>query len=89
MITYRALVFGVVQGVGFRYFTAKKATALGVCGRATNLADGSVEVIMQGEEGAVLALLAWLHLGPQTASVERVISEEYNPERLFNGFAAY
>ena len=48
MITYRALVFGVVQGVGFRYFTAKKATALGVCGLATNLADGSVEVIMQG-----------------------------------------
>lgn len=89
MITRRALVFGVVQGVGFRYFTAKKAAALGVAGRATNLADGSVEVIMQGEESAVYALLEWLHQGPQTASVERVISEAYSPERLFHGFAAY
>lgn len=89
MITRRALVFGVVQGVGFRYFTAKKAASLGVRGRATNLSDGSVEVIMQGEESAVLALLEWLHQGPQTASVEQVICEAYDPERAFNGFAAY
>ena len=39
------MVRGRVQGVGFRYFTASRARALGLSGSARNLPTGGVEVI--------------------------------------------
>ena len=89
MKTYRAQVFGTVQGVWFRYHTARMAEKSGLCGRATNLADGSVEVLLQGEQEAVQRLLAWLAHGPRTACVERIEVEEYETVESFNGFRAY
>ena len=41
-------VVGCVQGVGFRLATRDKARSLGVFGWVRNLADGSVEVRVQG-----------------------------------------
>jgi len=32
----RVQVYGIVQGVGFRYFTHQEASKLGLRGRATN-----------------------------------------------------
>lgn len=89
MKTYRAQVFGIVQGVGFRYHTARMAEKSGLCGRATNLADGSVEVLIQGEQEAVQQLLEWLAHGPRTACVERLEVEEYEAAESFDGFKAY
>ena len=89
MKTYRVQVFGIVQGVGFRYHTARMAEKSGLCGRATNLADGSVEVLLQGEPEAVQRLLAWLAHGPATACVERLEIEEYETAGSFDGFRAY
>lgn len=43
--TIKVQVFGRVQGVGFRYFTQMQAMQLGLKGRASNLYDGSVEVL--------------------------------------------
>ncbi|HYU21758.1 MAG TPA: acylphosphatase, partial [Candidatus Dormibacteraeota bacterium] len=40
----RYLVSGMVQGVGFRYFTQDAAEKLQVSGFVRNLRDGSVEV---------------------------------------------
>ena len=88
MKTYRAQVFGIVQGVGFRYHTARMAEKSGLCGRATNLADGSVEVLVQGEPEAVQQLLAWLAHGPRTACVKRLEVEEYATAESFDGFRA-
>ncbi len=39
---------GVVQGVGFRYTTVKLAEGLPVAGSVRNLADGRVELIVEG-----------------------------------------
>lgn len=89
MKTYRAQVFGIVQGVGFRYHTARMAEKSGLCGRATNLADGSVEVLVQGEQEAVQQLLEWVAHGPRTACVERLEVEEYETAEYFDGFRAY
>ena len=41
----RFLVYGRVQGVGFRYFTWNEAQKIGVLGFVRNLWDGSVEVV--------------------------------------------
>lgn len=71
-----AYVYGVVQGVGFRYNTQYKATALGLTGYARNLDDGSVEVVACGEQQQVDQLVAWLNSGgPRGARIDRVLVE--------------
>ena len=65
-------VVGCVQGVGFRLATRDKARSLGVFGWVRNLADGSVEVRVQGPSSSVDQLIAWLWQGPPTAKVHTV-----------------
>ena len=68
----RFLVFGMVQGVGFRWFVARHARAIGLTGYARNLPDGSVEVVVDGAEEALPELERLLRSGPANAGVERV-----------------
>jgi acylphosphatase len=55
-----ALVSGHVQGVGYRYFVRGLAEAAGLVGRARNLADGRVEVVLEGDDDGVARVLAAL-----------------------------
>lgn len=71
-MTTRFLVYGMVQGVGFRWFVARHAVALKLNGYARNLPDGSVEVVVDGPEGSVPELERLLQAGPAGAQVERV-----------------
>ncbi|MFD3446813.1 acylphosphatase [Microbacteriaceae bacterium 4G12] len=71
-IRRRAIVHGVVQGVGFRASTREQARALGVSGVARNLLDGTVEVEAEGSPRDVETLLAWLQTGPTWSRVDRV-----------------
>lgn len=48
---------GRVQGVGFRYTVDAIASRLGLAGWVKNLAGGRVEVIAEGEEKKLKALL--------------------------------
>jgi len=73
-------VYGVVQGVGYRYFVYRTATALGLAGYVKNLPDGSVEVVAQGEKGLVNALIDDLKIGPRHAHVERIDVTWLDPE---------
>lgn len=61
-----------MQGVGFRYFAADRARELQLTGICRNLRSGDVEVIAEGERGALEAFLAALQAGPRMAHVERV-----------------
>ncbi len=72
MIRRVALVSGDVQGVGYRWFVRGLATAAGLAGSARNLADGRVEVVVEGPEDAVSALVAALDGPDAPGSVERV-----------------
>ena len=65
-------VRGRVQGVGFRYSCLRQARALGVTGRVRNCADGSVEIVVEGEASAVDALADWARRGPTVALVSDV-----------------
>lgn len=75
MVCKRAFVSGLVQGVGFRYFTMLEAKSLGVAGYAHNLWDGRVEVVAKGDAGAVDSLIDWLHQGSPMAKVSGVAVE--------------
>ena len=76
MVARRCVVRGRVQGVAFRWSTRERALALGVCGSVRNLADGSVEVLIQGESTQVDRLCDWLWQGPPHARVESVRCHE-------------
>ena len=67
-----AVVQGRVQGVGFRYFAADRAGELQLVGLCRNLRNGDVEVVAEGERGALEALLVDLKVGPRMAHVEHV-----------------
>ncbi len=66
------LVHGRVQGVGFRYFTQKNASRLGVVGRVRNRADGTVEIHAEGSESKLKQLLARVQQGPGHADVQKI-----------------
>lgn len=79
-MTWRLLVSGRVQGVGFRYFVLKRARALGLGGYTRNLADGTVEVVAQGSQGQLEALEAIVRQGPPHATVSNVEKTEISDE---------
>ncbi|MCL6408925.1 acylphosphatase [Dickeya dadantii] len=73
-----AYVYGVVQGVGFRYSTQRQAAQLELSGYARNCDDGSVEVVASGEPHAVEMLIEWLKQGgPRSARVDKVLIEPH------------
>ena len=63
-------VFGVVQGVGYRFFVIDAARSLGLKGYAKNMPDGSVKVETEGDRGLVEALIVRLKVGPPAAHVK-------------------
>ena len=65
-------VSGIVQGVGFRWFTRHEGRRLGLGGHVRNLPDGSVEVHAQGPVLALEALERALLQGPPGSRVARV-----------------
>ena len=67
-----AQVRGRVQGVGFRFFVRREASALGLRGYARNLSDGGVEVVAEGSRVNLERLLQALHQGPSAAEVDSV-----------------
>ncbi len=85
VICRHAYVDGRVQGVGFRQSTAIEARRLQLSGWVRNLADGRVEVLFEGEEGAVNSLAQWLERGPSGARVASVTLSEH-PVQDAQGF---
>ena len=78
MPVLHATVRGLVQGVGFRWFVCRQARALGLTGRVTNLADGSVEVGAEGDRAALDVLLSALRTGSagsHVSAVEHLVAE--------------
>ena len=68
-ITKHLLIAGHVQGVGFRFYMQRKARELGLAGWVRNRRDGSVEAVVQGNDGAVDTMIAWAQRGPASAVV--------------------
>jgi acylphosphatase len=78
----RVRVTGDVQGVFFRDATRRKASQRGVAGWVRNCGDGSVEVVFEGPEDAVSAMVDFCRSGPGRASVDDVDVSTEEPEGL-------
>jgi len=81
-VARRVIIRGSVQGVGYRYAAADAAERLHVTGWVRNRRDGTVEALIQGDDDAVAAMIAWCRRGPPQALVQDVEVSEVIPEAL-------
>src|SRR5260370_4942880 len=72
----RLTIRGVVQKIGFRVWTERKALRLGLDGWVRNRLDGSVEVLVAGPPPAVAELIEQCRNGPPLARVASVAIQE-------------
>ena len=83
-------VRGGVQGVGFRWWARARALELGLVGHARNLADGRVEVVVQGSAAGVERLEELLREEPSTTRrpgwVRGVVVQPGVPRDGIDGF---
>jgi acylphosphatase len=76
------VIYGFVQGVGFRYAVARAAESRGAAGWVRNRADGAVEAVFEGESECVEALVDFCREGPRGADVEHIELAAEPPEGL-------
>ncbi|KAF2670748.1 Acylphosphatase [Microthyrium microscopicum] len=69
-------VTGSVQGVNFRYYTAREANKIGVTGFVQNDDDGSVSGEAQGDDQALKQFLEIVKKGPPAADVSDVTKSD-------------
>ena len=81
-----ALVEGLVQGVGFRYFVHREATALSLDGWVRNLSDGRVELLAEGTREDCDALLNLVRQGPSMSEVQSIETIWTKPSGGVRGF---
>lgn len=70
-----AYVSGVVQGVGFRFFTIHKAHRYHITGWVKNLYDGRVEIEAEGKKENLILFLEDIKTGPSSGHVSGVTEE--------------
>ncbi len=73
------IVEGRVQGVGFRYFTERAARRHGIRGWVRNLPTGEVEIVAEGEDGALESFLEEVRRGPSYGRVTALKSSPADP----------
>lgn len=82
-----ARVDGRVQGVGFRWFAQRVARELGLAGSATNLPDGTVEVVAEGPRKTCEQLIDTLRSRRAPGHVSQV-AVSWNAPTGMRGFRA-
>ena len=81
------IILGKVQGVFYRASCLEVAQKLGLTGWVKNLADGSVEVLAQGEKEKIEKLIEWCKKGPDGAKVDEVKTEWKSIKKNFSDFS--
>ena len=85
--TYRLLIKGKVQGVGFRHWFSNLAISLGLNGYIQNQHNkDEVEAIIQGEMQNILSIAEKSKTGPKMALVEGVIPSNVFSNVTYSGF---
>jgi acylphosphatase len=86
IVARKFLIGGLVQGVGFRFFTQRAAARHQVLGYVKNLPDGRVEAYAEGNEKAVADFMHDLTAGPTYAKVDDVEEIVLEPSDLYTSF---
>ena len=78
-LLYKINIHGRVQGVGFRWSTAREARNRGITGYVKNLSDGSVYIEAEGSGEQLNAFVEWCKEGPGFGFVESVNADPFPP----------
>ena len=85
--TYRLIIKGKVQGVGFRHWFSDLAISLGLNGYIQNKeSNDEVEAIIQGDMKSILSITEKAKDGPSLALVEGVIPNSIISNVKYSGF---
>ena len=85
--TYRLIIKGKVQEVGFRHWFSNLAISLGLNGYIQNKeSKDEVEAIVQGEMKNILIITEKSKTGPELALVEGVIPNNIISNVTYSGF---
>ena len=79
-VTRKLRIHGEVQGVFYRAWSAEQARRLGLSGWVRNRRDGTVEMLVHGDEAVVQRMIALCRDGPPAARVERIDVEDSQEE---------
>ena len=74
--TRRLRIHGEVQGVYYRGWSVETARALDLAGWVRNRRDGTVEMLVHGEEAAVQQMIERCREGPPAARVAQIDVED-------------
>ncbi|OGL44256.1 MAG: acylphosphatase [Candidatus Schekmanbacteria bacterium RBG_16_38_10] len=85
-VRVRAIVKGIVQGVGYRYFAVREAVKLGLNGYVKNLYDGNVETVAEGEREEIDKFILRLKKGPSLSRVTAIEVTWENCKGEYKGF---
>ena len=81
------LIFGKVQGVGFRYWLYEKAIKKNIRGWVKNTIQGQVEALLIGDDDKnVNDLIKQCQKGPLSANVTQVKIQDFKQEYLKKTF---
>ena len=80
------LIFGKVQGVGFRYWLYKVAIQRNINGWVKNKISGEVEALLVGNEAEVNSVIKLCEKGPPSSEVTKVKVQNYQKEYLKKSF---
>ena len=85
--TYRLIIKGKVQGVGFRHWVSNLALSLGLNGYVKNLKiTDEVEAIIQGDINNIIKITERSKIGPELSLVEGVIPNKIISNVTYSGF---
>ena len=85
--TYRLIIKGKVQNVGFRHWFSDLAISIGLNGYVQNLLnEDEVEAVIQGKIKDIINITEKSKNGPELALVEGVIPSEIISNVKYSGF---
>ena len=85
--TYRLIIKGKVQNVGFRHWFSDLAISLGLNGYVKNKdIKYEVEAIIQGDMQSIMSITEKAKIGPELALVEGVIPNSIISNVTYSGF---
>lgn len=86
MTQIECVVYGTVQGVGFRAYVQEAALSLGLVGYVRNEENGTVFVCAQGTPERLREFIEYLNEGPVTAAVDEVAVRWQSAQRQYDDF---
>ncbi|GIU82513.1 MAG: acylphosphatase [Acidobacteria bacterium] len=85
-VARKFIISGIVQGVGYRFFTQRAAAEHQIVGYVRNLENGDVEVVAEGESQQMENFKKELMTGPRFSIVRNIEEVVLEPSGAYSSF---